>query len=419
MKVKKINRFVLSIAAVVLLAGCSKDSLVSGPEPTPISFKFFSGALSKARPMGQADIASMTVAAYSGTNQSDVFFQDFFSCKDEDANAWGSSTNVDYYWPYSGNLTFLAYYPGVLNGTLGQASASAETSTSGTVYAFSSVEPSLRASQQHDFIVGLKPNVAKTTSAINVYMQHALSQIDVKARSNNPNINILVKGIKLVNIYKKAKLTLSSETTSGDRFTSSMWANQTSNGKTTYYAGGETTTGAVYLSGSATEAKSVMMGEGTFMLIPQTNGPWNGTNTNNVTGSYVAVLCQIWQKNSTAADADSVLLYPTSASSYGWAAVGIGPNWEPGVKYTYTLNFFLGDDGGAGSIPPDQSNPNTNNPQVPEEGQGGTSVAGGALSFTVTAATWGGEDGGGELTPAEASSLAFPEANLITLENQQ
>lgn len=389
---RNINRFVLPIAAVVLLAGCSKDSLVSSPEPTPISFKFFSGALSKARPMGQSDIAAMTVAAYSGANQSDVFFDDIFSCKDNASNVWGSDRNVTYYWPYSGNLTFLAYFPGVLNGALGQASVSAETSSSGTVYKFYSVEPNVRASQQYDFIVGLKPNVAKTASTIDVYMQHALSQIDVQARCNNPNISILVKGIKLVNIYKKAMLTVSTETTSGDKFTSSMWANQAYNGATTYYAGGETTTGAVYLSGSAAAPSSVMMGEGSFMLIPQTNGPWNGSNTTNVTGAYIAVLCQIWQKNSTAQNADSVLLYPTTAGSYGYAAVGIGPSWEPGVKYTYTLNFFL-DDGGAGSIPPDQTNPNPGGqnitPVTPETGQGGTSVAGGALSFTVTSTPMG------------------------------
>lgn len=418
MKVQKISQVVLPVMTAMVLLSCSKDSVVTVPEAAPIAFKVFANVPSKASVVESAQLASqsITIEALSGTNGTTAFFKDVFSSS---SGVWGPSSGGKYYWPSTGALSFLAYYPADLRTAFGDGVAVATTSvTEGAQSSISTVKPQQQASAQADLLVGKTVGVANG-EAVNLYMRHVLSQIEVQARCLNPNIKILVKGVKLVNIYQQAKLNIpTAGTTSDGTLNRDIWQNAASNGKTTYYAGGETSSGPKELIGaSGAISQSIMMDEGSFMLIPQSNGTWNGTNTSNVTGSYLAVLCQIWQKNSSTGTDYPTLIYPSSSDKYGWAAVGIGPDWQPGVKYTYTLEFFK-NGGGAGSIPPDQTNPNTDNPQEVEEGQGGTSVAG-ALSFTVTAATWGGEDGGGELTPAEASSLAFPEANLITLENQQ
>ena len=88
-------------------------------------------------------------------------------------------------------------------------------------------------------------------------------------------------------------------------------------------------------------AQSIMFGDDNFMLIPQLLTKWDGTNA--TTGAYLSVLCRIYSLDG----GNETLLYPQPTTSddktgkYAFAAVGIDTNWEPGKKYTYTLNFSV------------------------------------------------------------------------------
>ena len=87
------------------------------------------------------------------------------------------------------------------------------------------------------------------------------------------------------------------------------------------------------------------------------------------------------------------LLYPKSTGGnpndkYAFSAVGIDTNWEPGKKYTYTLNF-ADNGGGGGWIDPNPTNPtDPTDPKVdPTPGTGGTPILG-PINFTVTVDNW-------------------------------
>ncbi len=93
-----------------------------------------------------------------------------------------------------------------------------------------------------------------------------------------------------------------------------------------------------------------MFGTKNFMLIPQSLTKWKSYTEK--TGTYLAVLCRISSLNGST----STLLYPQPTTNdnkdgkYAFAAVGINTVWEAGKKYTYTLNFCDGPNGGAGFI---------------------------------------------------------------------
>ncbi|MDY5237135.1 fimbrillin family protein [Bacteroides helcogenes] len=97
-------------------------------------------------------------------------------------------------------------------------------------------------------------------------------------------------------------------------------------------------------------SQSIMFGTKNFMLIPQSLTKWKSYTEK--TGTYLAVLCRISSLNGST----STLLYPQPTTNdnkdgkYAFAAVGINTVWEAGKKYTYTLNFCDGPNGGAGFI---------------------------------------------------------------------
>lgn len=121
--------------------------------------------------------------------------------------------------------------------------------------------------------------------------------------------------------------------------------------------------------------KDLQFDEGGFMLLPQTQAAWNEKAQNDAVGAYLAVLCRISQNDG---NGNFNLLYPKPADvaageNYGYSAVPVKMEWEPGKKYTYTLDFF--GNGGGGQVDPDKPG-------------GGEDIVGGPIKFTVTVDTW-------------------------------
>lgn len=388
MKVQIVNQIVFPVLAAMALVGCSKDSLVANVDPAPIAFNILSDAQTKATPVESGNLSQIKVKTV--TSSGAAYFENTFS-KPTSGTSWTSTGNVSYYWPASGTLSFLAYYPADL--TTGFVTAEVENDLS----AIHTFKPKQSAGQQSDFLVGKRVGLSNSTSSVNLYMKHALCQIEIQAKCSNPNMLVKVKGVKIANVFQQAKIVFPTDGINDATSTlpRSVWQNASSNGRITYYAGGISATSEVKLTRASSTvqpaAQSLMMGDGSFMLIPQGQSEgltqWGGGTG---TGTYIAVLCQIWQKNTTSTstnDADyPTLIFPTSQDKYGYAAVGIQPDWDPGKKYTYTLDFFSGGTGGAGQIPPEKTDPSNTGSTSVDTGTGsvGTNVAGGALSFTVT-----------------------------------
>lgn len=212
--------------------------------------------------------------------------------------------------------------------------------------------------------------------------KHALSQIEVQAKCSNEKIKIEILGVRMVNAATKADFTFpEAETTSAYVLAQSQWAGWSGadgGHATAYYIKGEQ---PVTLTDNA---QSIMFGDDNFMLLPQQLTAWDGTTSQ--TGAYLSVLCRIYSVDG----GNEILLYPQPTDTdnkdgkYAFSAVSIDTNWEPGKKYTYTLNF-CDNGGGAGKGDPD---PDPDEPVDPDPGVDPGEPILGPIFFTVTVDDW-------------------------------
>lgn len=218
--------------------------------------------------------------------------------------------------------------------------------------------------------------------------KHALSQIVVNAKCSNDKIKIEVLGVKLVNAAAKADFAFpEAVTNTGYTLPQGQWSNLSEK---------DDPSKAYMIRGDApltltADAQSIMFGDNNLMLIPQQLTAWNGTVA--TAGAYLSVLCRIYSLDG----GNETLLYPEPTSTddksgkYAFSAIGINTNWEPGKKYTYTLNFC--GDGGGGKIDPTPTDPTkptdpTVDPTPIDDGKGGDPILGKPIKFTVTVDDW-------------------------------
>lgn len=375
---KKTNLLVLSAAAALLATSCSKNQLSEANPGEPIQFKAFVGAASKVAESTTDNVASFAVTAFLGsTTPGAVYFSDTYDKQSGDGTtSWVTSSNQPYYWPTSGGLTFLGYSPKDISSVF----KSQPTVDLSSVDAakITGVAPKTRATEQTDLLMFRNSG---TSGSVPLVMQHPLSQIVIKAKnSNTTNMKVEVAGVKITNAKGQGDVTwMTGNVSEGAAPMGAARWTQTEGSETSYLAGGQTETTPVQLTDNA-DAVDIMFSEGGFMLIPQQLTAWNQT-AQDLTGAYIAVLCRVSQKNGTG----WTQVYPTTPDTFGYAAVGIGTNWEPGKKYTYTLNFF-GNGGGGGIEPP--TDPEEPVVPAPDPENPGQPIVGGPISFTVAVNAW-------------------------------
>ncbi len=248
-------------------------------------------------------------------------------------------------------------------------------------------------------VTGNKSSNAYT--GVTLDFKHALSQIEIKAKnSNTAEYTVKVLGVKLCRVNDEGDMTFQSVSTDLP-----TWNNLT--GSKSFMKQGS---GAKELTN---QVQSIMFGNDNFLMLPQSLTAWNGSKEDK-TGSYLAVLCQIYKIESNT----PTLIFPTGndETKYGFSAVPIGTKWEVGHKYVYTLDFFGAGDG-AGQVDPEPGNAKPD-PSAPEPGSGdspidttptggdttpdGGDTAGGnpiipdaksPIKFTVTITDWTNEAG--------------------------
>ena len=400
------NSFLLTAMALTVLASCSNENVIDVNKGNNIFFRTsLDRAVTRSNVTKMENLKALKVTAIG--NNSNYFTNLDLTLKDGN---W--TTASTYYWPSYG-LEFFAYAPQAPGGTV------SITSEEKKITGFS---PEQDVKDQKDFVVSYKKGTkaANQESGVSMNFKHALSQIEVKAKSSNDKMKVEVIGVKLVNAAAKADFTFPEEETSAeyelkqDKW--SNWSEKDQHSKAYMIKGKE----AVTLDA---EAKSLMFGEDNFMLIPQKSTKWAG-NT-DTSGAYLSVLCRI----SNLDNGNPVLLYPQPTKDdkkegkYAFSAVAIDIDWKPGKKYTYTLNFF-GNGGGAGKIDPNPTDPTdpagsaggsdgspdkpAGDPANPENpsggsakptgpavdstpipgGKGGDPILGAPIKFTVTVDEW-------------------------------
>ncbi|BFK02017.1 fimbrillin family protein [Parabacteroides goldsteinii] len=364
--------FLFSAMAAVALASCTNDDVVDVNKGGGISFR---ASLDKARTKAVTTLSNLGAFNVTAIGNGSNYFTNLEVTSPDGGNSWETAST--YYWPSYG-LAFFAYAPQTPGGTV-------DINNGGkSITGFS---PAQDVAAQKDLVIAYNKGTKADNegSGVPLNFKHALSQIEVKAKCSNANMKIEIIGVRIVNAATSAKFTFpETETLSSYVLEQSQWADWS--GKD----GGHEK--AYYIKGNSpvtltADAQSIMFGDDNFMLLPQQLTKWAGNA--DKTGAYLSVLCRISSLDGT----NETLLYPQPTDTdnkngkYAFSAVPIDTNWEPGKKYTYTLNF-CGDNGGGGQVDPD---PDPTDPDVdpdPTDDDPGDPILGKPIYFTVTVDDW-------------------------------
>ena len=283
-----------------------------------------------------SDATSFNVEAFNtGTTSSPYFSNVTFT---KTSGTFTSATK--YYWP-TNNLDFYAYSP----------------TTSGqfvkTDYKTFTITPSATVSEQVDFIYANTNNKGKgsTGEVTTLNFRHAGAKIAVKVKNSAPNLKFEISGWKLGYLDNTATFTYgdaNTDTQDGAQLAFSDWSeNSTQSADNTYsttftanaIAASQPT--AYFLGNTGTPSTSATDESLNMILIPQTltaaTAYASTTAGAKPNGSYIALKMVI--KNNT--DAGETVADATADGKWAIWPIG-GYNWEPGKKYTYTIDLAGG-----------------------------------------------------------------------------
>ena len=353
---KKTTLFYAALSTLALAACADADepsgTYYTAQSDTTEGITFRSGLASRATETTNANLTSFDVTAFTGN---DVYFANENFTKGSDS--FFSSPKKLEWLDRKEEIKFYAYAPSmdVLGADINQVAGSADL----TLESFSVPE---QIADQVDFITAQATGTREANEATGVELtfDHRLSQIEVQAKSENPNYDFKVTGVRIGRVEYIGTFDFANNT-----WTLDDWHD------TQVY---DSKCDPISLTA---EAQSIMGPSGNAMLLPQTLTPWSPVNDpdNVARESYLSVLVQITRKD----NGYRVYPYPDDTRTdetgklreYAWASIPLSGTWEQGKKYIYTLDFTQG----AGNIDPDDPNP-------------GQPVLAGDIKFKVQVNDW-------------------------------
>ena len=328
--------FFLPMVAIMMAACSSNETIeVNENKGDLISFRPIVKGVTRAADADlSSDATSFNVEAFNtGTTSSPYFSNVTFT------NSGGTFTSATkYYWP-TNNLDFYAYSP-ISSGQVEK-----------TSYKTFNITPSATVSEQVDFIYANTNNKGKGSSGevTTLNFRHAGAKIVVKVKNSAPNLKFEISGWKLGYLDNSATFTYGDANTdaSNAQLAFSDWSENTTQSAANTYST-EFTANAIAASqstanflGNAGTPSSTTDESLNMILIPQTltaaTAYASTTAGAKPNGSYIA-LKMVIKNNTTAGETVA------DATADGkWAIWPIGGyNWEPGKKYTYTIDLAGG-----------------------------------------------------------------------------
>ena len=281
--------FFCAAAAIVALASCSKTQVVYNDAPQEIGFKAVTGAITKA-PIEGTELpktSSMVVYASKSDAEAGTYTEYFsnavFSWK---TSYWGGTTSK--YWPESGYLKFIAYYP---SSIASNDDSGVEGNATTTI-----VIENVDATDQTDILYTHLTNAQACARKPEVPMTffHALAQVQVTAKVSDANMtDVNVTNVVLTTPILKGNLTLTGA--------GATWSSQTNGTDITM----NNVIGEVDLD---TDAKTLGTGA---LVVPGT------------------------------ASSSLVVTYTIGGLEVTTAPISITDTWEKGKKYIYNLTIGL------------------------------------------------------------------------------
>lgn len=325
------KKFFFFAVAAVALASCSNDETVEVNQGEAISFRPFVNGLTRAL----TDVTTTTMqsngfyaAAYNNSDNSVYFAADLFNVFSDPSYR---ATN-SYYWPSTGNLDFIGYWPDV---DAQFAHSSWNTFT---------LSPADDVSTHNDYVVAATINQEKASSATGVPMhfKHLGSQIIVKVYNSKGTatgkLKATVTGWKVGYLSKSGTYTFASSTATTTAITAPTIAanSQKSGDLPNSYS---QTVSSTLINGDSYDTSGEAVQVGTpIIVVPQTVTTFTSTSDyatgGYLPGAFIAVKLLIQDdSNHTLADATTDGI---------WAAWPVTNNWVAGTKYTYTIDLSQG-----------------------------------------------------------------------------
>jgi hypothetical protein len=344
--------FFLPMVAIMMAACSSNETIeVNENKGDLISFRPIVKGVTRAADADlSSDGTSFNVEAFNTGTTSSPYFSNVTFTKSGDT--FTSATK--YYWP-TNNLDFYAYSPitedvsGVQKGALSNEAYQIVK----TDYKTFIITPSNTVSEQVDFIYANTNNKGKgsTGEVTTLNFRHAGAKISVKVKNSAPNLKFEISGWKLGFLDNTATFTYAYASTGTDtpnaQLAFSDWSeNSTQSADNTYsttftanpIAASQST--AYFLGNTGTPSASTDESIN-MILIPQTlsaaTAYADATAGAKPNGSYIA-LKMVIKNNTTAGETVA-----DATANDKWAMWPIGGyNWEPGKKYTYTIDLAGG-----------------------------------------------------------------------------
>ena len=374
----KKSMFLVAIAATAL-ASCTSDELVQVNNGNEIKFAIAADNDSRAATVFcNANLMPgfQVYAGYQNEGAWSTFIEEDLITVLSDGKCTQSETR---YWPEKGTLDFYGLVN--LNGdgyTLESASNLDDQITWGVeTPVVNDFTPNTDVTKQTDLLYAVATGKSSSSAPVLMNFRHALSQIEFRAKNDNPALQVFVSAVRIGQTYAKGSYTLPKLSTEDNLVDHTVdkdddyaaahenanrgtWAVNT-NEKADYYvpfnevsvAYGTTQDLTISTDGAQTNNNSLL-------LIPAMESgsattAWDPASDNNTAynGTYIAVYCKILNVAGDSYDANT----DVAVLHEGWAVIPASFKWKQGKKYIYTINFTKGGNGGYEETPVDPSKP--------------------------------------------------------------
>lgn len=354
------KHLVLGALAVLALAACTKSEVVELNRGNEISLSAVSGKnLTKAADGYCNNSMPNTIDVWAAIDSKTYFAAETYT-KDGSTNTYKSATHR--YWPETTTNKVDFFAATNYKGTGATEATATLTPTAGsTKLTVTDFEVTTTVANQKDFLYAVTKNASKPTggaTAVDIFLRHALSQIEFQAKNENANIHVEISQLTLKNICSKGNFTAEVATTNNflDHTLGETADTDNRIGRCSWTCSSETKDYTISFSPavdlkksdkadlSVTDPSGKEYNEKTMYLIPQTVANlWGGTGAPTSDQAYFLLTAKIYNVAGTDVNKSTdVVLHD------GQIAVPIpaSTTWEDGLRYVYTFNFTYDGTGG-------------------------------------------------------------------------
>lgn len=355
----KKNYFLLAAAAIMVMASCSKESVVDSEinkESNLIGFSSYK-SITRGNPVDN-NTEFMTpgntfgVSAFIDTEGENGAIMGSATegtpiiCKAGSPNFWGYLNSGDMrFWPTKGQkLDFYAYSP------YAHTAITNKSFTKAGGLSFNYAVPALEANQVDVMFASVKDVEKPADNIVTMPFKHALTQVHFKVatKTNSLGIDIDANGITIHNLVSKGSFALP---VAGLGDGVNGWTLSTNAADVTDYIVTSTAVSGTYVGDAGTTFTTIGSADNALMLLPQTfaAAPLTDAVTNPtaydpaITGSYLSVKCKIYQvlgdgtKVYEHGDADTFTTIYVPISSQKDISGTMTEVWNRGKKITYNM----------------------------------------------------------------------------------